>query len=161
MLHGEEKTLDGCSVSMEDFLEKIYETVERKGYARVADLAAQLRLKPPTVTRMVQKLGDRGLVHYERYRGLTLTPRGTAVGRFLSERHAVLEEFLRLLGCADPATVYRDVEGIEHHLSPDTLACVRRFVAFARQNPEWVAAYRRSSVDQDQAAASPVSQPWG
>lgn len=137
--------MDGCSTSMEDFLEKIYDTVERKGYVRMTDLAALLRLKPPTVTRMVQKLGDRGLVHYERYRGLTLTPQGAAVGRFLSQRHAVLEEFLGFLGCTDPAIVYHDVEGIEHHLSPDTLARIRHFVAFARRNPTWVEAFRRAN----------------
>ncbi len=132
----------GRSVSMEDFLEKIYLTAERKGEVRVGDLAAQLRLKPPSVTRMIQKLGQQGLVNYERYRRVTLTDRGRELGRFLSRRHAVLEEFLRLLGCTDPETVYRDVEGIEHHVSPDTLACIERFVAFARTHPEWVETLR-------------------
>lgn len=150
--------MQGCSASMEDFLEKIYLSVERKGVARVGDLAAQLRLRPPTVTRMVQKLGERGLVHYERYRGLTLTARGRELGRFLSERHTVLEEFLHLLGCSDPATVYAEVEGIEHHVSPATLDRIRRFVAFAREHPEWMEAPRRRGAEAPAAAESPPLQ---
>lgn len=133
----------GCSVSMEDVIEKIYLSEARHGAARVGDLASQLRLRPPTVTRMVQKLGERGLVHHERYRAITLTGEGRELGRFLSDRHAVLEEFLRLLGCTDAATIYADVEGIEHHVSPATLDRIRRFVAFAREHPEWASALSR------------------
>lgn len=129
-------------VSAEDCLEKIYLTAQRKGEVRVGDLAAQLRLKPPTVTRMLQRLGRQGLVEYRPYRRVQLTEQGRELGRFLSARHALLEEFLVLLGCADPETVYRDVEGMEHHLSPATLACIERFVAFARAHPAWVAALR-------------------
>lgn len=130
------------SNAVEDFLEKIYQTAERKGVVRVSDLVAQLRVRPPTVTRMVQKLGAKGLVRYQRYHGLTLTREGQELGRFLSARHATLEDFLRLLGCTDPETIYRDVEGMEHHVSPATLACIERFVAFAHAHPEWVAALR-------------------
>ncbi len=133
----------GCSVSLEDLLEKIYEAVERDGYVRAIDLASRLRIQPSTVTRMVQKLGDQGLLRYEKYRGLALTPQGREMGHYLVERHAVLEEFLRLLGCEDAATIYRDVEGMEHHVSRDTLARIRDFVAFARENPSWVEAYHR------------------
>lgn len=129
-------------MSQEDCLEKIYEAIERKGYTRVNELAQRLGISPPSVTRLVQKLDDQGLVVYERYRGLTLTSEGRNLGRFLLERHTVLEEFLQILGVADPQTVYRDVEGIEHHLSPETLACIHSFVDFARSHPEWVGLLR-------------------
>lgn len=137
----------GCSVSLEDLLEKIYEAVERDGYVRAVDLASRLRLKPSTVTRMVQRLGDQGLIRYEKYRGLALTPEGRAVGHYLLERHAILEEFLRLLGCQDPIAIYQDVEGMEHYVSRETLERIRDFVRFARHNPAWVQAYRSFRSD--------------
>ena len=44
----------------------------------VADIAQQLRIAPASVTSMVQKMAKAGLLNYERYRGLTLTPTGEA-----------------------------------------------------------------------------------
>jgi len=60
---------------VEDYLEVIYGLIQTKGYARAVDIAEQLGVKTPSVTAMVQKLDDMGLVVYERYRGLTLTER--------------------------------------------------------------------------------------
>jgi len=60
---------------VEDYLEVIYGLIQTKGYARAVDIAEQLGVKSPSVTAMVQKLDDMGLVVYERYRGLTLTER--------------------------------------------------------------------------------------
>ena len=62
--------------SMEDYVEKIYELIQTKGYARVSDIAIELNLQPSSVTKMVQKLAEAGYIHYERYRGLVLTPAG-------------------------------------------------------------------------------------
>jgi Mn-dependent DtxR family transcriptional regulator len=100
----------------EDYLERIHELIESKGYARVADIAEQLRISPASVTSMVQKMARAGLLNYERYRGLTLTPTGEAAALGIRHRHRVLSRFLTHLGV--PADVVaRDVEGLEHHLS--------------------------------------------
>lgn len=100
----------------EDYLERIHELIEAKGYARVADIAQQLRIAPASVTSMVQKMAKAGLLNYERYRGLTLTPTGEAAALGIRHRHRVLAAFLTLMGV--PAEVVaRDVEGLEHHLS--------------------------------------------
>jgi Mn-dependent DtxR family transcriptional regulator len=108
------------SPSAEDCLERIAELITAKGYARVVDIAAALRVQQPSVTAMVQHLSQRGFLHYERYRGLTLTPKGAAAAKRQLHRRAVLIQFLSLLGL-DAATVARDVESMEHHLSDAAL----------------------------------------
>ena len=102
--------------SMEDYIEQIYILIEEKGYARVSDIAENLSVHPSSVTKMVQKLNQEKYLIYEKYRGLVLTPNGKKVGKRLVYRHELLEQMLRLIG-VEEENIYRDVEGIEHHLS--------------------------------------------
>ncbi|RUL53641.1 transcriptional regulator MntR [Lysinibacillus antri] len=102
--------------SMEDHIEQIYLLIQSKGYARVSDIAEALSVLPSSVTKMVQKLDKDGYLVYEKYRGLTLTSKGEKLGERLVRRHELLEQFLRLIG-VDEGRIYEDVEGIEHHLS--------------------------------------------
>lgn len=128
--------------SMEDYLEKIYQISQRKGYARVSDVAQALGLQLPSVTRMIQKMGDKDLVNYEKYGGIVLTDKGQELGQFLHDRHQMLEMFLRLLGVEDEEVIYRDVEGIEHHISNETLRQIMKFIRFSQQRPDWLEEYR-------------------
>src|SRR5207245_407531 len=68
------------SQSAEDYLERIHELIEEKGYARVVDIASSLKVKQASVTSMVQKLGEAGYLNYEKYRGLVLAEKGKRVG---------------------------------------------------------------------------------
>ena len=108
------------SESTEDHLERIQELVDRKGYARVTDIADSLGLSKSAVSNMVRRLAARGFVNYEKYRGFTLTPQGQAVASHIKVRHQTLTEMLNLLGLS-PDTVQEEVEAIEHHLKPETL----------------------------------------
>ncbi|GEM04415.1 transcriptional regulator MntR [Halolactibacillus miurensis] len=102
--------------SMEDYIEQIYLLIESKGYARVSDIAEALSVHPSSVTKMVKKLDKDGYLNYEKYRGLILTAKGKKVGKRLVYRHELLEQFLGIIG-VDKENIYDDVEGIEHHLS--------------------------------------------
>lgn len=128
-----------ASESSEDHLERIHELMEEKGYARVSDLAERLGVARASVTNMIQRLAERGLVNYERYRGFSLTDEGRAVARAIKERHQVLSEFFLLLGL-EPRVVQAEVEEIEHHLKPATLSALKRLCAHWRDQP---AAHRR------------------
>ena len=156
---GNEVTRLRPTPSMEDYLETIYELIRSKGYARVSDIALALNLQPSSVTRMVQRLDEQNYVTYERYRGLVLTERGEAIGRAMRQRHETLATFLRLLGVRDEAVVQQDVEGIEHHVSRQTLERIERFVAFARANPAWMdqlhAALHSPEEGEDRRSAAP------
>lgn len=111
------------SRAAEDCLEQIHNLIEGKGYARVVDIAANLGISQASVTAMIQKLGTEGFVVYERYRGVTLTEQGRAIGQAIARRHEVLTRLLASFGL-DPDTVHRDVEGMEHHMSRQTLQVI-------------------------------------
>ena len=122
--------------SMEDHIEIIYSLIEQKGYARVSDIAEALSVLPSSVTKMVQKLDKDGYLIYERYRGLVLTPRGQKLGKRLLERHSLLEQFLRLIG-VDEERIYGDVEGIEHHLSWNSIDRIADLVQLLEESPDF------------------------
>src|ERR1043166_4187073 len=118
----------------EDYLERIHELIEQKGYARVVDIASSLKVKQASVTGMVQKLGDAGYLKYEKYRGLVLTPKGRDVARKIQSRHATLSRFFSLFGLS-AETQRLDIEGIEHHLSPATVDILSDLAQFFENNP--------------------------
>ena len=121
--------------SMEDHIEQIYLLIDNKGYARVSDIAEALSVLPSSVTKMVQKLDKDGYLVYEKYRGLTLTPKGQKLGKRLVQRHELLEQLLRLIG-VDEERIYEDVEGIEHHLSWNSIDRIADLVQLLEEQPE-------------------------
>lgn len=121
--------------SIEDYLERIYELIEIKGYARVSDIAEALNFSRPSVSIMVQRLDKMGLLRYEKYRGLTLTDKGLQVARRIQRRHVILTEFLTQLDI-DRNVIAHDVEGIEHHVSSETLEKIEALVEFWEENPQ-------------------------
>ncbi len=123
------------SVAAEDYLEKIEQLISRKGYARVVDIATELKISQASVTAMVQKLDAEGFVKYEKYRGMVLTSSGLEVARRIAHRHQLLTEFLRVIGVSDEQIIYDDVEGMEHHISPETFAAIEALTRYLEKNP--------------------------
>lgn len=112
------------SVAMDDYLEQILHLIEEKGYARAVDISTNLGISQASVTNMLRKLDGEGLVKHEKYRGTVLTEDGRRIARAIVERHETLTRFLRLFGLEEE-TIYRDVEGMEHHVSRPTLEVIR------------------------------------
>ena len=83
----------GSSAAVEDYLERILELINTKGYARVVDIAAALKISQASVTNMVQRLDAEGLLKYEKYRGLILTAAGKTLARKIAHRHKLLTDF--------------------------------------------------------------------
>lgn len=123
------------SVAAEDYLEKIEQLISRKGYARVVDIAGELKISQASVTAMVQKLDADGFVKYEKYRGMVLTSSGLEVARRIAHRHQLLTDFLRAIGVTDEQVIYDDVEGMEHHISPDTFRAIEALTRYLEKNP--------------------------
>ena len=121
--------------SMEDYIEQIYNLIEDKGYARVSDIAEALAVHPSSVTKMVQKLDKDEYLIYEKYRGLVLTTKGKKIGKRLVFRHELLEQFMRIIG-VDEDKIYDDVEGIEHHLSWNSIDRIGDLVQFFEEDEE-------------------------
>src|SRR3954453_20345739 len=128
----------GSSAAVEDYLERILELIDSKGYARVVDIATSLRISQASVSNMVQRLDAEGLLKYEKYRGLVLTPAGETLARNITRRHQLLTEFLTLLRL-DQQVIHHDVEGMEHHISPPTLRAIAALTAQLKRRPALLA----------------------
>jgi Mn-dependent DtxR family transcriptional regulator len=122
------------SSTVEDYLERILELINTKGYARVVDIAESLQISQASVTNMVQKLDAEGLLNYERYRGLVLTTAGETLAQNITRRHQLLTDFLGLLGLEEKV-IYRDVEGMEHHISGPTVRAIEALTEQLKRQP--------------------------
>ncbi len=127
------------TVAVEDYLEKIEELIANKGCPRAVDIAAGLKISQVSVTAMVQRLDAEGFVKDEKYRGLVLTSSGLEVARRIAHRHQLLTDFLRVLGVTDEGIINNDVEGMEHHISPETIRAIETLTRHLERNPGVVA----------------------
>jgi len=134
MPYKKQRSALGSSTAVEDYLERILELINAKGYARVVDIAAALKISQASVTNMVQRLDAEGLLKYEKYRGLILTISGKNLARQIAHRHRLLTDFLKLLGLSD-RVIYHDVEGMEHHISLPTLRAIEALTNQLRRRP--------------------------
>lgn len=135
------------SQTAEDYLERIHELIEEKGYARVVDIASSLKVRQASVTSMVQKLDELGYLNYEKYRGLILTDMGREVACRIQKRHETLSRFFSLFNI-DPKTQLQDIEGIEHHLSPKTVNLLADLVDYFEKKPEVLVDFQKNRPQQ-------------
>ncbi len=123
------------SVAMDDYLEQILLLIEDKGYARPVDVSKNLGISQASVTNMLQKLDTEGLVVHKKYQSTILTEKGHTIANAIVMRHQMLTKFLRLFKL-DEETIYRDVEGMEHHVSKDTLNVITSLISELEEDPE-------------------------
>jgi DtxR family manganese transport transcriptional regulator len=109
----------------QDYVELIADLIEETGEARAVDLARRLGITHVTVGRTIQRLQRDGLVTAQPYRAIFLTSAGQKLARESRRRHEIVVEFLKSLGVPD-AVARSDAEGIEHHVSKETLAAFQR-----------------------------------
>jgi DtxR family manganese transport transcriptional regulator len=112
----------------EDYVELIQRLSEEKGEARAVDLAERLGVSPVTVGKTVKRLVREGYVTSQPYRSIFLTAKGRKLAAASAERHETVLAFLVALG-VPKQTAEIDAEGIEHHVSRQTLDAMRRFLS--------------------------------
>lgn len=112
---------DHATETAEDYVEAVAEVIASKGACRVRDLADRFGVSHVTVVRITKRLEAEGFITTEPYRPIELTETGTALARRCRERHEIVLRFLIAIGL-DRQTAELDSEGIEHHVSPETLA---------------------------------------
>ena len=139
-LETEEKPKKG-SRAREDYLEQISTLIEKKGYARVVDIAQNLNISQASVTGMIQRMDSDGLVSYEKYRGVILTAEGEKIATAIIKRHKSLTEFFNLFGLNDEET-YQDIEGMEHHMNPNTLRTIQALTDELQRQPALLSSVR-------------------
>ena len=111
----------------QDYVEVIAELIASRGEARATDLARSLGVTHVTVIRTVQRLQREGLVTTQPYRSIFLTDAGRKLAGKARARHEKVVAFLEALGVR-PSTARADAEGIEHHVSDETLSAMEKFL---------------------------------
>ena len=115
------------SETAEDYVELIAELIGARGEARAVDLAARLGISQATVANTLARLQREGLIEHRPYRSVFLTDVGRDLAERARRRHRLVVAFLGALGLSEE-TAARDAEGIEHHVSEETLEAFARFV---------------------------------
>ena len=124
----------------EDYLEALTTIIEKRGFAKVKDIADELSVSPSSVTEMFQKLKEKGYINYEKYRGVTLTKKGQNIALQTKKRHETLREFLCILGIPEDIA-NEDACRIEHVVNMETMKRLTKFVSFVQdsdKNPRWL-----------------------
>lgn len=119
--------LDHASEVAEDYVEAIADAIERSGVCRAVDLVGQFEVTHATVNNTVARLQRDGLVQTAPYQPIELTAAGRRLALKSRQRHEIVESFLRKLGVSEQ-TATIDSEGIEHHVSQQTLAAMKEIL---------------------------------
>jgi DtxR family manganese transport transcriptional regulator len=123
---------DHASEIAEDYVEAIADLIAELGACRVKDLSDRFGVTHVTVVRTVQRLERDGLITTEPYKPIELTSKGRTLAEECKLRHDIVYRFLLAIGVPESAAVV-DTEGIEHHVSPETL---KRFEHFIRERSQ-------------------------
>ena len=111
----------------EDYVELIADLIEATGEARIVDLSHRFGVSHSTVNKIIARLKKEGLVNSQPYRSLFLTEKGKKLASFCKERHITVFNFLKSIGVSQK-TAEMDAEGVEHHVSAETLRAFQKFI---------------------------------
>lgn len=112
------------SDSVEEYLEAIYYFNEKGELAKNTELAKRLKVAPPSVTQMIKKLADKGLIDYKPYKGSVLTGRGMAHAQKVVRKHRLLERFLYDFLGLKKEKIHEEACRMEHSLSDEAAAAL-------------------------------------
>ncbi len=121
---------DHASEVAEDYVEAIADITASRGVCRAVDLATRFGVSSVTVNRTIGRLVRDGYATTEPYSPIELTTHGAKLAKQAKRRHEIVYQFLLAIGVSE-ASAAIDAEGIEHHVSPETL---KRFQAFTAEN---------------------------
>ena len=123
------------SPSLEDYLEMITRSIATDGKIRVKDLADKLHVRPPSASKMLQKLSDLGLLDYVKYGEIKLTSYGQELGNYLLWRHKTINEIFELIG-QNKEQNFIEAELVEHILSEETVQVLACILHFFKERPK-------------------------
>ncbi|MFA5657938.1 MAG: metal-dependent transcriptional regulator [Oscillospiraceae bacterium] len=109
------------SASLEDYMEMIYRIIKDSDFTRVNEIAVQLNVRPPSVSKMLSKLSALGLINYEKYGVITLTESGKSLGKYLLWRHNTIADFFEMLLGRGNKQAFVEAELSEHIFEAETV----------------------------------------
>jgi len=111
---------------LEDYVEAIQEISEIKGDVKNADLSIHFGVSQATINKNLKRLISSKLATSEPYRSIFLTDKGKKLAAISKENHEIVYQFLIKLGVSKETAQYNS-EGIEHHVSDETLKLMKNF----------------------------------
>lgn len=148
--------MDTMSSNLEDYLETIFSLEAQHSEARAKDIADALGVQRASVTNALQKLSQRGLINYEPYSAVTLTPEGFRRASRIVHRHKVLFDFLTTFLQIRPEVAEDTACKLEHHIDDESLEALIRFARFImtcpRTGKDWLEAFTRTCNEGDTCA---------
>lgn len=113
--------------STEDYVELIDDLINSSGEARLVEIAERLGISQPSAGKTIARLQREGFVTSEPYRSIFLTDKGRELAVKSRARHDLVYRFLLAIGVSE-ATAKIDSEGVEHHVSEETLDAFQRII---------------------------------
>jgi len=123
------------SRSVEDYLKAIYHLSSQGGFASTSDIAAMLEVAPPSVSGMVKRLSETGLIEHVPYRGVQLSPQGRRAALRMIRRHRILELYLTQQLDYDWDGVHAEAERLEHAVSDELIERMAGSLGQPRYDP--------------------------
>ncbi len=124
------------SSHMEDYVETIAILSEKNKVVRVKDIAAELKIKMPSVTSALNKLKEMGLIEYEKYGYIELTPAGDDIARLVLSRHICLKEFFHHVLNIDEHEAETEACKIEHHITAESCRKIHKLLLYYKSEHE-------------------------
>ncbi len=136
------------AIRIEEYIETIYDIVEKRGFVKVVDIVNELCLSPSTVSEMLKRLDNEGFINYEKYRGATLTKKGLKLAKDLRRKHKVLREFLITIGISYE-NADKEACKIEHVVVDETIHRLTKYIEFikAHEPPVWIERFKKFYED--------------
>ncbi|MEW9121097.1 MAG: iron dependent repressor, metal binding and dimerization domain protein [Thermotaleaceae bacterium] len=119
------------SPSLGEYIEEIYQLSLMKSEVQIRDISQGLNVSSHSVVKALRKLHREKYLYYQRHEGIRLTPQGKNLGRLLVKRNSILHEFLFILN--SDCDREKEVEIMEHYLSPSTIAAIEKLVEFIQK----------------------------
>lgn len=119
---------------VEDYLEAVYTIVKDGKRAQTGTIAKSLNVKPASVTEMIQRLDEKGLVIHKKYEGVSLTKKGERIAKTVKMKHGTISKLLQTIQ-VPKSIAEKDACVMEHSLSPKTIGQLVKFVNFIKTSP--------------------------
>jgi len=133
------------SESQEDYLETILALEKENKVARVKDIAERLGVLRGSVSGALKTLGEKGLINYEPYSYITLTPQGKKVADEITRRHSVIRDFLEGVLLLGPEQAESNACRMEHAVDKAVVDRMVKFIEYIhecpRTGPDWIEAF--------------------
>jgi DtxR family Mn-dependent transcriptional regulator len=123
------------SRSVEDYLKAIFQITEHAEDAGTTEIAGRLGIAPASVTGMVKRMAESGLVDHEPYRGARLTGQGRQAALAVVRRHRIIETYLITKLAYDWSTVHDEAERLEHAVSDELIERMAFALGFPQYDP--------------------------